>query len=99
MTAGNANDRLEGAFLQLIEEKPYAKITVNHIVERAGVHRNTFYYHHSHFQQTTLQMLWHIQAGIEALIPYPLGLCSNESTISFTVLANCCSPHCSFTYR
>ena len=26
MTAGNANDRLEGAFLQLIEEKPYAKI-------------------------------------------------------------------------
>ena len=46
MTAGNANDRLEGAFLQLIEEKPYAKITVNHIVERAGVHRNTFYYHY-----------------------------------------------------
>lgn len=46
MTAGNANDKLEGAFLQLIEEKPYSKITVNHIVEKAGVHRNTFYYHY-----------------------------------------------------
>lgn len=46
MTAGDANARLEGAFLQLIEEKPYYKITVNHIVERAGVHRNTFYYHY-----------------------------------------------------
>ena len=46
MTSGSANDRLEGAFLELIEEKPYSKITVNHIVERAGVHRNTFYYHY-----------------------------------------------------
>lgn len=46
MTAGDANARLEGAFLQLIEEKPFSKITVNDIVERAGVHRNTFYYHY-----------------------------------------------------
>ena len=42
MTSGDANERLEGAFLELIEEKPFAKITVNDIVERAGVHRNTF---------------------------------------------------------
>ena len=46
MTAGDANTRLEGAFLQLIKEKPFAKITVNDIVEKAGVHRNTFYYHY-----------------------------------------------------
>lgn len=46
MTSGDANERLEGAFLELIEEKPFAKITVNDIVERAGVHRNTFYYHY-----------------------------------------------------
>ncbi|MDO5134151.1 MAG: TetR/AcrR family transcriptional regulator [Eubacteriales bacterium] len=46
MTAGDANARLEGAFLQLIKEKHFAKITVNDIVEKAGVHRNTFYYHY-----------------------------------------------------
>lgn len=46
MTALDANTKLEQAFLQLIEEKPFGKITVNDIVERAGVHRNTFYYHY-----------------------------------------------------
>jgi AcrR family transcriptional regulator len=46
MTAGDANARLEGAFLKLVEEKPFAKITVNDIVKEAGVHRNTFYYHY-----------------------------------------------------
>lgn len=46
MTSGDINERLEGAFLALIEEKPFAKITVNDIVEAAGVHRNTFYYHY-----------------------------------------------------
>lgn len=46
MTAGDANTKLEGAFLKLIAEKPFAKITVNDIVEEAGVHRNTFYYHY-----------------------------------------------------
>ena len=46
MAAGDANAKLEGAFLQLIEEKHFSKITVNDIVEKAGVHRNTFYYHY-----------------------------------------------------
>lgn len=46
MAAGDANAKLEGAFLQLVEEKNFSKITVNDIVEKAGVHRNTFYYHY-----------------------------------------------------
>ena len=46
MTVGDANTKLESAFLKLIMEKPFAKITVNDIVEEAGVHRNTFYYHY-----------------------------------------------------
>lgn len=46
MTVGDANTKLENAFLKLIMEKPFAKITVNDIVEEAGVHRNTFYYHY-----------------------------------------------------
>lgn len=46
MTSVDANAKMEGAFLELIGEKPFSKITVNDIVERAGVHRNTFYYHY-----------------------------------------------------
>ena len=33
------------AFWQLLEERPYTKITVRDIVERCQVNRNTFYYH------------------------------------------------------
>lgn len=33
------------AFSQLLDEKPFHKITVKDIVDRCGVNRNTFYYH------------------------------------------------------
>lgn len=33
------------AFNELLEEKPYNKITVKDIVERCQINRNTFYYH------------------------------------------------------
>lgn len=36
---------LIAAFWQLLEEKPYKKITVRDIVDRCQVNRNTFYYH------------------------------------------------------
>lgn len=36
---------LTGAFWELLEEKPYRKITVKDIVDRCKVNRNTFYYH------------------------------------------------------
>lgn len=32
-------------FSQLLDERPYNKITVKDIVERCGISRNTFYYH------------------------------------------------------
>lgn len=32
-------------FWELLEEKPYNKITVKNIIERCQVNRNTFYYH------------------------------------------------------
>lgn len=38
-------DAIINAFLQLLEEKPYNKITVNDIVEVCQINRNTFYYH------------------------------------------------------
>ncbi|CUX22942.1 Bacterial regulatory proteins, tetR family [Clostridium sp. C105KSO15] len=36
---------ISDTFWQLLEEKPYSKITVQNIVERCQVNRNTFYYH------------------------------------------------------
>lgn len=33
-------------FWQLLEEKPYSKITVKDIVDRCQINRNTFYYHY-----------------------------------------------------
>ena len=36
---------LSKAFWELLEEKPYKKITVKDIVDRCQVNRNTFYYH------------------------------------------------------
>jgi AcrR family transcriptional regulator len=45
MTAGDANARLEGAFLKLVEEKPFAKITVNDIVKEAGVSKGLLFHY------------------------------------------------------
>ena len=36
---------IRDAFWELLEEKPYNKITVQDIVNRCQVNRNTFYYH------------------------------------------------------
>lgn len=36
---------LKDAFWEILEEKPYNKITVQDIVDRCQVNRNTFYYH------------------------------------------------------
>jgi len=38
-------DAIIEAFEQLLDEKPFNKITVRDIVERCQVNRNTFYYH------------------------------------------------------
>ncbi len=37
---------IEGAFLELIKEKPYTKISVREITERADINRSTFYLHY-----------------------------------------------------
>ena len=38
--------RMDNAFLELIEEKEFAYITVKEIFEKAGVNRSTFYLHY-----------------------------------------------------
>jgi AcrR family transcriptional regulator len=39
-------ERIEQAFRELLNEKPFSGITVKNIIERCGVNRNTFYYHY-----------------------------------------------------
>jgi AcrR family transcriptional regulator len=38
---------IQEAFIQLLEEKPYNRITVQNIADKCGISRNTFYYHFS----------------------------------------------------
>ena len=38
-------DRLGDALMELLTEKPFDEITVQHVLERAGVSRSTFYSH------------------------------------------------------
>ncbi|MCI6012804.1 MAG: TetR/AcrR family transcriptional regulator [Firmicutes bacterium] len=38
-------DAIIEAFWQLLDERPYSKITVKDIVDRCHINRNTFYYH------------------------------------------------------
>lgn len=52
-------------FWQLLEEKPYSKITVQGIVERCHVNRNTFYYH---FQDIPTLAECSIQMWTESVI-------------------------------
>lgn len=53
------------AFWQLLEERTYNKITVQSIVERCQVNRNTFYYH---FQDIPTLAECSIQAWMESVI-------------------------------
>ncbi|MCD8105805.1 MAG: TetR/AcrR family transcriptional regulator [Lachnospiraceae bacterium] len=43
--AGMTKELIIQTVLELLNERPFAKITVKDIVERCGINRNTFYYH------------------------------------------------------
>lgn len=52
-------------FWQLLEEKPYNKITVQDIVDRCHVNRNTFYYH---FQDIPFLAEWSVEMWTDEVI-------------------------------
>ena len=56
---------IRDAFWELLEEKPYNKITVQDIVNRCQVNRNTFYYH---FQDIPALMEESVQEWMEDVI-------------------------------
>jgi len=67
-------------FWQLLEEKPYSKITVQSIVEHCQVNRNTFYYH---FQDIPTLVECSIQEWTESVI---------NKNCQFDSPANCIIP-------
>ena len=47
MSNSNLTKRaIQNAFLELLNEKPFGKITVKDISEKCGINQNTFYYHY-----------------------------------------------------
>ena len=48
-------------FLELVEEKPLDKITIQDIADKCGINRNTFYYH---FEDKYDLVNWYFQSGV-----------------------------------
>ena len=56
----SARERMEEAFWEALTEKPYAKITVGEIAQRAHVNKNAFYYHYDGLQSLAEEALDHM---------------------------------------
>ena len=61
---------MDGAFLELIEKKDFAYITVKEICEKAGVHRSTFYLHYETIADLLAESAQHIIDEFAACMPY-----------------------------
>ena len=62
--------RMDEAFLELIEKKDFAYITVKEICEKAGVNRSTFYLHYETVADLLKESAQHIIDGFIASMPY-----------------------------
>lgn len=62
--------RMDEAFLELIEKKDFAYITVKEICEKAGVNRSTFYLHYETVADLLKESAQHIIDGFVASMPY-----------------------------
>ncbi len=62
--------RMDEAFLELIEKKDFAYVTVKEICEKAGVNRSTFYLHYETVADLLKESAQHIIDGFVASMPY-----------------------------
>lgn len=53
----SAKERIEQAFWQLLEQKPYRQITVKELTQTAQVNHNTFYYHYDNVDDLASQVV------------------------------------------
>ena len=71
---------IKDAFWELLEEKPYNKITVRDIVNRCCVNRNTFYYY---FQDIPTLMIDSIEEWINEVIQKYGTITSPENCLKY----------------
>lgn len=62
-------ERMDAAFLELLEEKDFAYITVKEICARAGVNRSTFYLHYETIADLLAESAQHIIDEFLAYMP------------------------------
>lgn len=62
--------RMDEAFLELIEKKDFAYITVKEICEKAGVNRSTFYLHYETIDDLLVESTQHIIDEFVAYMPH-----------------------------
>ena len=62
--------RMDEAFLELIEKKDFAYITVKEICEKAGVNRSTFYLHYETIDDLLAESAQHIIDQFVEFMPY-----------------------------
>lgn len=62
--------RMDEAFLELIEKKDFAYITVKEICEKAGVNRSTFYLHYETVGDLLEESVRHIIDRFVEFMPY-----------------------------
>ncbi len=76
MPRSNQTKRLLAqSLMDLMMTTPLEKISVNDIVDHAGVGRNTFYYH---FEDKYDLVNWYFQSGVTQFFGGTLGLCQLE---------------------
>ncbi len=63
-------ERMDKAFLELIEKKDFAYITVKEICEKAGVNRSTFYLHYETVSDLLAESAQYIIDEFAAYMPY-----------------------------
>ena len=63
-------ERMDKAFLELIEKKDFAYITVKEICEKAGVNRSTFYLHYETVSDLLAESAQYIIDEFAAFMPY-----------------------------
>ncbi len=71
---------IKDTFWEILEEKPYNKITVQDIVDRCQVNRNTFYYH---FQDIPTLMIDSIEDWMDEVIRQYATISSPEDCLTY----------------
>lgn len=79
VTTLNTKKAFSSALKELMEKKPFSKISISEIVKECGVNRNTFYYHFKDIQDL---LKWTLeQEAVEVVKSFDLILDSNEAIL------------------